>query len=128
MRVVLSTYGSRGDLEPLALAVGEANQQTLLARCAALVHHGGAGTTTTAAGAGVPQVIVPQVVDQPYFAGRVAELGIGVAHEGSVPTLESLTTALRTVLSPEVARRAREVAGSVSQQGTSVAAGRLGAV
>ncbi|GLY33516.1 glycosyltransferase [Kineosporia sp. NBRC 101731] len=109
-------------------AVGEVNQQTLFARCAAIVHHGGAGTTTTATRAGRPQVIVPQVVDQPYFAGRVAELGIGVAHEGSVPTLESLTTALRTVLSPELSARAREVAGSVSEQGTSVAAGLLSAL
>lgn len=47
-------------------AVGEANHRELFRRVAAVVHHGGAGTTTTAALAGAPQVIVPQIVDQPY--------------------------------------------------------------
>ncbi|WP_410567333.1 nucleotide disphospho-sugar-binding domain-containing protein [Amycolatopsis sp. cmx-4-61] len=46
---------------------------------AAVVQHGGAGTTTVAARAGAPQVVVVQTVGQPYWAGRVAELGIGVA-------------------------------------------------
>ena len=60
-------------------AVGEANHRELFGRVAAVVHHGGAGTTTTAALAGAPQVIVPQIEDQPYWARRVAELGIGAA-------------------------------------------------
>ncbi|MGF6947444.1 UDP:flavonoid glycosyltransferase YjiC (YdhE family) [Streptomyces auratus] len=51
--------------------VGEVNQQALFGRVAAVVHHGGAGTTTTAARAGAPQVVVPQLVDQPYWAARV---------------------------------------------------------
>ena len=34
-------------------------------------------TTTTAARAGVPQIVVPHVFDQFYWARRVAELGIG---------------------------------------------------
>jgi len=76
-------------------AVGEVNQQALFGRVAAVVHHGGAGTTTTATRAGAPQVVVPQVVDQPYWAGRVADLGIGTAHDGPTPTTESLSAALR---------------------------------
>ena len=63
-------------------AVGEVNHQALFGRVAAVMHHGGAGTTTTAALAGAPQVVVPQIVDQPYWAARVAELGIGAAHAG----------------------------------------------
>jgi vancomycin aglycone glucosyltransferase len=81
-------------------AVGEVNQQALSGRVAAVVHHGGAGTTTTAARAGTPQVVVPQMADQPYFAGRVAELGIGTAHDGPTPTTESLSAALKTTLTP----------------------------
>ena len=84
-----------------SFAVGEVNQQALFGRVAAVVHHGGAGTTTTAARAGAPQVVVPQIVDQPYWAGRVAELGIGAAHDGPTPTVESLSAALRTALTPE---------------------------
>jgi vancomycin aglycone glucosyltransferase len=75
-------------------AIGEVNQQALFGRVAAVVHHGGAGTTTTAARAGAPQVVVPQLADQPYWAGRVAELGIGTAHPGPTPTTDSLSAAL----------------------------------
>ncbi|MCR6485608.1 glycosyltransferase [Amycolatopsis sp. OK19-0408] len=74
--------------------VGEVNHQALFRRVAAVVHHGGAGTTTTAARAGAPQVIVPRIADQPYWAERVTELGIGAAHPDPVPTTESLSAVL----------------------------------
>jgi vancomycin aglycone glucosyltransferase len=102
--------------------VGEVNQQALFRRVAAVVHHGGAGTTTTAARAGAPQVVVPQIADQPYWAARVAELGIGVAHEGPTPTVDSLSAALTTALTPETRARARAVAGTIRTDGATVAA------
>ncbi|WP_253789428.1 glycosyltransferase [Nocardia amikacinitolerans] len=103
-------------------AVGEVNHQALFARVAAVVHHGGAGTTTTAAGAGAPQVVVPQAADQPYWAGRVAQLGIGAAHDGPVPNAESLSAALATALSPETRARATSVAAEVRTDRAAVAA------
>ncbi|MEV5972046.1 glycosyltransferase [Streptomyces sp. NPDC051921] len=103
-------------------AVGEVNQQALFGRVAAVVHHGGAGTTTTAARAGAPQVVVPQMADQPYWAGRVAELGIGAAHEGPTPTTASLSAALATALTPESRSRAKDLAGAIRTDGTTVAA------
>ena len=103
-------------------AVGEVNQQALFGRVAAVVHHGGAGTTTTAARAGAPQVVVPQIGDQPYWAGRVAELGIGAAHDGPTPTTESLSAALGTALTPETRARATAVAGTIRTDGATVAA------
>ena len=106
-------------------AVGEVNQQQLFGRVAAVVHHGGAGTTTTAARAGAPQVVVPQMADQPYFAGRVAELGIGTAHDGPTPTTESLSAALSTALTPKTRARAAAVAATIHTDGTTVAANLL---
>lgn len=106
-------------------AVGEANHRELFARTAAVVHHGGAGTTTTAALAGVPQVVVPQFVDRPYWARRVAELGIGAAHEGATPTAASLSAALDTALRDDTAARAAEVGATVRTDGTAVAARML---
>ncbi|MFF5493820.1 glycosyltransferase [Streptomyces aquilus] len=103
-------------------AVGDVNHQLLFPRVAAVVHHGGAGTTTTAARAGAPQVIVPQVADQPLWAAQVAELGIGVAHDGPRPTLASLSAALETALSPETRERAEAVAGRMRTDGAMVAA------
>jgi vancomycin aglycone glucosyltransferase len=105
------------------LAVGDVNQQALFGRVAAVVHHGGAGTTTTAARAGAPQAVVPQAGgDQPYWAGRVADLGIGAAHDGPAPTTGSLSAALRTALSPETRARATAVAGRIRTDGATVAA------
>ncbi|MGZ4565167.1 MAG: glycosyltransferase [Mycobacterium sp.] len=107
------------------LAVGELNHQALFAHVAAVVHHGGAGTTTTAARAGAPQVVVPQGADQPYWAGRVADLGIGTAHDGPAPTAESLSAALETVLTPQVRGRASAVAAKIRTDGATRAAALL---
>jgi vancomycin aglycone glucosyltransferase len=103
-------------------AVGEVNQQALFGRVAAVVHHGGAGTTTTATRAGAPQMVVPQWADQPYWASRVADLGIGVAHDVQAPTTESLSAALSTVLNPQTRVRARAVASTIRTDGATVAA------
>lgn len=125
-RRVLLSHGW-ADLEPAddkddCLAIDEVNHQALFRRVAAIVHHGGAGTTTTAARAGAPQVVVPQMADQPYWAGRVAELGIGAAHDGPTPTVESLSAALATALTPETEARAKAVADTIRTDGTAVAA------
>ncbi|WP_457031777.1 glycosyltransferase [Kitasatospora sp. P5_F3] len=104
------------------IAVGEVNQSALFARVAAVVHHGSAGTTTTAARAGAPQVVVAQGADQPYWAERVGDLGIGLAHDGPAPTTESLAAALGTALASETRVRARAVAGTIRTDGTTVAA------
>ncbi|MCF6470441.1 glycosyltransferase family 1 protein [Nonomuraea sp. MG754425] len=113
------------DDEADCFTVGEVNHQVLFGRVAAVVHHGGAGTTTTAARAGAPQVVVPQAADQPYWAGRVAGLGVGVAHDGPVPTAGSLTSALETALAAETRARADAVAGAVRADGAAVAANLL---
>lgn len=113
------------DDAPDCLAIGEVNQQALFGRVAAVVHHGGAGTTTAATRAGAPQVVMPQYYDQPYWAGRVHELGIGAAHAPGTPTARSVAEALETALRPHVAARARTVAAAVRSDGARVAARRL---
>jgi len=49
----------------------------LFPKLALVVHHGGSGTTHCAARAGVPQLIVPHMLDQFYWASRVRRLGLG---------------------------------------------------
>ena len=102
--------------------IGEVNQQALFPRVAAVIHHGGAGTTTAAARAGSPQVVVPQIVDQPYWASRVRDLGIGSAHDGPTPTAESLSTALESALNPGTRARALAVADTIHGDGAMRAA------
>lgn len=91
--------------------IGPVSHARLFPRMAAVVHHGGAGTTTTAARAGVPQVVIPHVADQFYWARRIEQLGIGP------PTLARnrlsaapLASALAEVIENELlAERAHEL-------------------
>ncbi|MGH9141894.1 MAG: glycosyltransferase [Vicinamibacterales bacterium] len=62
---------------PDLLTVGATPHHAVFPRVAAIVHHGGAGTTTAAASAGVPQVLLPHLLDQFYWAHRVERLGLG---------------------------------------------------
>ncbi|MCK2214808.1 glycosyltransferase [Actinomadura sp. ATCC 31491] len=110
---------------PGLLSVDEVNHQALFRRVAAVVHHGGAGTTTAAARAGAPQVVLPQLYDQHYWAGRVQELGIGAAHPPGVPSAGSLTAALDCALKPDVAARAQALAGKMRDDGARTAARHL---
>jgi len=110
------------DSEHDCLAIGEVNQQALFKRVAAVVHHGGAGTTTAAAMAGAPQVVVPQLYDQHYWAQRVHDLGIGTAHAAGTPAIGSLTRALERTLRPDVVVRAQSIAAAVRRDGAHEAA------
>ena len=59
------------------LVIDECPHEWLFPRTAAVVHHGGAGTTGAALRGGTPSIVVPLGFDQPYWAGRVAALGVG---------------------------------------------------
>lgn len=49
----------------------------LFPRVSAIVHHGGAGTTGAALSSGVPSLVVPFTMDQPFWGMRTAQLGAG---------------------------------------------------
>ncbi|MFD5245848.1 glycosyltransferase [Amycolatopsis sp. NPDC058340] len=103
--------------------VGEVNLQALFGRVAAALHKGSAGTLHLATRAGIPQLVLPRHTDQPYFAGRVTELGIGVAlAERPVPTFDTFSAALTEALSPETRARAKAVADQVRTDGRTAAA------
>jgi sterol 3beta-glucosyltransferase len=82
----------------------------LFPRVTAVVHHGGAGTTGAALGAGVPAIVVPFTMDQPFWALRVATLGAGPA---PIPrahlTRDRLAAALRRTVD-DAAMQARSAA------------------
>ncbi|WP_328456955.1 glycosyltransferase [Amycolatopsis sp. NBC_00438] len=118
----LDLVDDRGD----GFAIGEVNHQRLFGEVAAVIHHGGAGTTMTAARAGVPQVVVPlRLADNPYWAGQVADLGLGVTLDGPAATVRSLGAAFTTALAPETRARATALAARLRTDGAEVAARRL---
>lgn len=80
------------------LVADELPHASLFPRCAVVVHAGGPGTTAAACRAGVPQVVVPQVADQHFWAARVASLGLGKLIPGPHLTAAALTDRLRRLL------------------------------
>jgi vancomycin aglycone glucosyltransferase len=107
-----------GPLPEGVLAIDTVPHASLFPRVAAVVHHGGAGTTTTAARAGVPQVVVPHVLDQFYWAARVTALGVGVvAGRRRGLTASALAEAIDAVAGNElVEQRARELAARLREE------------
>lgn len=105
-----------------SIVVDDIDHAALFPRVAAVIHHGGAGTTHAAARAGAPQVIVPQLADQPYWGRRVAGLGLGATQDGPVPTRASLTQALAIALDPATLKRAQAMAPRIRTDGATLAA------
>jgi UDP:flavonoid glycosyltransferase YjiC (YdhE family) len=84
---------------PRILSIDAAPHAKLFPRVAAVIHHGGAGTTAAAARAGVPQVIVPHLLDQFRWAHYAQSSGVGTAPLSRTRlTAEALALRLREVL------------------------------
>jgi vancomycin aglycone glucosyltransferase len=98
------------------LTVDNVPHSLIFPRVAAAVHHGGAGTTTAAVRAGVPQVQLPHILDQYYWAHRVEVLGLGPR---ALP-IESVTTSMlsarinRAINDPLIRERVNRLAPTVA--------------
>jgi UDP:flavonoid glycosyltransferase YjiC (YdhE family) len=80
----------------------------------AIVHRGGSGTTSAALRSGVPALILWKLPDQFFWGNQIKRLKVGAARRLSKATKETLLEDLRTILAPEYAVRAREVAAQMS--------------
>ncbi len=97
------------------------NHAVIFPACRAVVHHGGAGTTAAGMRAGVPALILWLWLDQPMWGDVVTDLKVGVAHEISATTVESLVADLRTICAPQYLSRARQIATKMTTPAESVA-------
>ena len=90
----------------------------LFPRLSVVVHHGGSGTTATAARAGVPQIIIPHILDQYYWGDRIHRTGLGPRPiRRSLLTAKRLADAISESLSNDVFQgRAKQVAGIIQGQ------------
>ncbi|MEV5322758.1 nucleotide disphospho-sugar-binding domain-containing protein [Nonomuraea sp. NPDC052634] len=114
--LALGGQAEPGALGPLPANVREAAWLPLhaaLARCAAIVHHGGSGTTLTALAAGVPQLVLPHGADQYINAGVVSGGGFGLSREpeaaGQKELAELLDDGPIRAAARAVARRLRDL-------------------
>jgi UDP:flavonoid glycosyltransferase YjiC (YdhE family) len=101
--------------------VSALNYAAVFPACRAVVHHGGSGTTAAALRAGVPSLILWTVWDQPMWADGVTRLKVGAGRAFLESTLDSLVADLRSILTPQCAARAREVAPQMTKSAESVA-------
>ncbi|MBS4729552.1 hypothetical protein MSM1_14780 [Mycobacterium sp. SM1] len=116
-----SDFGNATHCEHVKL-VGAVNHAAIFPACRAVVHHGGAGTTAAALRAAVPQLILWTLPDQPLWAAQIKRLNVGYGRRLSTTTTESLVADLRTVLAPQYAARAREIAAQMTKPAESVSA------
>lgn len=82
------------------------------------VHHGGAGTTATSARAGIPQLVVPHLLDQFYWGEGIHRRGLGPAPLPRARLdVAGLAAGLRELCENEwLAERARELGTVLSQR------------
>ena len=102
--------------------VGVVNYATIFPACRAIVHHGGAGTLAAGLRAGVPQLILWTLPDQPFFAAQLKRLKVGRGRRFSTTSQKSLVADLRRILTPEYFANAREIATHITEPAKSAAA------
>ncbi len=106
-----------GHLPGNVLVVRSVPHALLFPRIALAIHHGGAGTTAAVARAGIPQIVVPHIADQHYWARQVWRLGLGSRPiPRSALNQERLSRAIRSVLSdPEYRLRALAIGATLAR-------------
>ncbi|WP_108926312.1 glycosyltransferase [Mycobacterium montefiorense] len=100
--------------------VGTMNFAAAFSSCRAVVHHGGTGTTAASLRAGVPILILSTDIDQTMWGAQVTRLKVGTARRLSRMSQTTLVADLRTILAPEYATRAREIAAQMTKSVASV--------
>ena len=75
--IILSGWGiAKRESTSDSLYLESAPHDWLLPKCKILIHHGGAGTTSAALRAGIAQIVVPFMADQPFWGSRVNVIGV----------------------------------------------------
>ena len=106
------------------LYLEEAPHDWLLPRCKMVIHHGGAGTTAAGLRAGIPNIVIPFMADQPFWGKRVYALGAGPR---PIParhlSVDTLTSAFSDAESDIVRKRAHGIGQQMRKEdGTGEAA------
>jgi UDP:flavonoid glycosyltransferase YjiC (YdhE family) len=89
----------------------------LLPFCKMIIHHGGAGTTSAGLQSGIPNIVIPFTVDQPFWGRRVHAIGAGPS---PIPvkklTTEKLTQAILEAETDVSRERAAEIGRKIRME------------
>lgn len=89
----------------------------VLPACAAVIHHGGIGTIAQCLRAGVPSLVVPGGLDQPFNAALVVQRKAGVWIPRKHYTIRRAEQALKALLcTPTYREQARKIQAQVMQE------------
>jgi len=118
--IIVSGWGglSQSKLPDNIFLVESVPYNWIFPKVAAVVHHGGAGTTRLAFRCGVPSIVVPFTVEQPFWGRLVARLRVGPS---LIPrkrmTADRLVAAItQTVGDREMAKQARELSEKINAE------------
>ena len=106
------------ELPETILKIDAAPHDWLFPHMRAVVHHGGAGSTAAGLRYGKPTVVCPFFGDQPYWGGRVQDLGVGPE---PIPqkklTTENLAAAIaEAARNPEMRKEAEALAEKIKAE------------
>ena len=106
------------DLPDSMLMIDSTPHDWLFPRVTAVVHHGGAGTTAAGLRAGVPSVVIPFLIDQPFWGKRVYDLGVGPAPiPRSKLTVDKLAQAIQeAVTNSSMRQRAADLGAKIQAE------------
>ncbi len=98
-----------GKFEKDVYFIKEVPHRVLFPHTDLIIHHGGAGTTATAALSGVPQIIVPHILDQYYHGHKIYTSGLGPKSVWRKNlTVQTLTAALKKcIFNPAIRQQAK---------------------
>lgn len=116
--IILSGWsGVKGTSSSNVLYLEAAPHDWLLPRCKMVIHHGGAGTTGAGLRAGVPNLVVPFMGDQPFWGRRVHAIGAGpkpILVKGL--SVETLTRAIREAENESLRERAHLIGQQINNE------------
>jgi sterol 3beta-glucosyltransferase len=115
--VLTGTSGMSFENEENILAVEKAPHRLIFSKAKGIIHHGGVGTMSEALLSGVPQLIMPFTVDQPFWAHRLYLSGYSTKPL-SEKKLEAadLVKAFKEMESDKYIKNAREIKGIIESE------------
>ncbi|MED3863179.1 glycosyltransferase [Priestia megaterium] len=115
--VLTGTSGMKFNQQENILAVKDASHRLLFKRAKGIIHHGGVGTMSEALLSGVPQIIIPFTVDQPFWANLLYKKGYSLKplQEKNLQVFE-LVQALEQVENKEYIENAQQIKSIIQSE------------